>query len=100
MNKKILKYLIVILLSLFSILYYFGTTIFQNGLSEKRDLTMEQIAKFEEDVKNGVEIDIKEYVVKDKTYDNLITNINKDISKFIGKGFKKIFKYLLKNIEN
>ena len=97
--NKIIKYLVISLLSLFFILYYFGTTIFQSELKEKRDLTVEQIAKFENDIKNGVEIDINQYVVKDKSYDNAITNINKDISKIIEKGFKKLFKYLLKNID-
>lgn len=98
MNKKVIKYLIILAFSLFLILYYFGSYIFQNSLTEKRDLTVEQIAKYEEDIKNGVEIDINDYVVKDKTYDNRITDINNQISNCIENIFKKIFKYLLKII--
>ena len=99
MNNKILKITIYVVIALFLLLYFFGSSIFQSKLTQKRDLTTSQIAKFEEDVKNGVEIDINEYVVKDKTYDNIVTNTNKRISNIIELGFKKIFDFLLKNID-
>ena len=99
MNKKIIKYLILGILILFLILFFFGSSIFKNKLTEKKDLTLEQIERFEDDIKNGVEIDLNDYVVKDKTYDNSITNINRKISNIIEFGFKKVFEYLLKNIE-
>ena len=99
MNKKIIKYLVFAIFSLFLVLFFFGSYIFQSELREKRDLTEKQIAKFESDIKNGVEIDINQYIIKDKTYDNAITNINNDISRIIEKGFKNLFKYLLKNID-
>ena len=99
MDKKIIKYFIILLFTLFLIIYFFGSNIFQSGLTKKRDLTQEQIEKFEMDVKNGVEIDINDYVVKDKSYDNSITRFNSKISSVIELGFKKVFEYLLKNIE-
>lgn len=71
---------------------------FPSNLTLKRDLTVSQIEKFEEDIKNGIEIDLNDYIIKDKSYDNIITNTNKKISNIIETGFKKIFKYLLKNI--
>lgn len=80
-------------------MFFFGNTVFKYELTEKRDLTEEQILKFEEDIKNGIEIDIEDYVVKDKNYDNKITDVNKNISSIINYGFKKIFEYLLKNVE-
>lgn len=99
MNKKIIKYFIIGILIVFLILFFFGSSIFKNKLTEKKDLTLEQIEKFEDDIKNGVEIDLNDYVVKDKSYDNSITNINRKISNIIEFGFKKVFEYLLKNIE-
>lgn len=99
MNNKVIKLVIYAVIILFLLLYFFGSNIFQSKLTEKRDLTTSQIAKFEEDIKNGVEIDINEYVVKDKTYDNIVTNTNNKISNMIELGFKKIFDFLLKNIE-
>ena len=99
MNNKVIKLVIYAVIILFLLLYFFGSNIFQSKLTEKRDLTTSQIAKFEEDIKNRVEIDINEYVVKDKTYDNIVTNTNNKISNMIELGFKKIFDFLLKNIE-
>ena len=99
MSKKICKYFLCSLLLVFLLLYFFGSNIFPNRLTLKRDLTINQIEKFEEDVKNGKEIDLNEYIIKDKTYENLITKTNKRISNIIESGFKKIFKYLLKNID-
>ncbi len=99
MNKKLIKYFAVAVILLFLLLYFFGSNVFQNRLTIKRDLTLEQIEKFEEDVKNGVEIDIENYVVKEKNYNNLVTDTNSKISHMIEFSFKKIFEYLLKNIE-
>ena len=99
MNKKTIKYVLILLLSSFLVLYFFGNNIYQNWTSEKKILTDEQIMKFEKDVKDGKEIDLDSYIVKEKTHDNVITNINQKISSIIANGFKKIFKYLLKNID-
>lgn len=99
MNKKTIKYVLIVLISIFLALYFFGNNIYQNWTVEKKNLTEEQIMKFEQDVKDGKEIDINDYVIKEKSYDNAITNINQKISNLIEDGFKKIFKYLLKNID-
>lgn len=71
---------------------------FQSDITLKRNLTISQIEKFENDIKNGKEIDLNDYIIKDKSYDNIITNTNNKISNAIESGFKKLFKYLLKNI--
>ena len=99
MNKKIIKYSLIGLFAIFLILYFFGSNIYQNWTTEKKILTEEQIMKFEQDIKDGKEIDMDEYIVKEKSYDNTVTNINAKISNIIEESFKKIFKYLLKNID-
>ena len=98
MNKNILKALIIGVFLLFLILYFFGSNMFQSDITLKRNLTISQIEKFENDIKNGKEIDLNDYIIKDKSYDNIITNTNNKISNAIESGFKKLFKYLLKNI--
>ncbi len=98
MNKNILKALIIGGFLLFLILYFFGSNMFQSDITLKRNLTISQIEKFENDIKNGKEIDLNDYIIKDKSYDNIITNTNNKISNAIESGFKKLFKYLLKNI--
>lgn len=100
MIKDIRKVLVIIIFVIFLFFYFFGSNIYQKELTEKKDLTIEQIKKFESDVKAGVEIDLNDYIVKDKNYDNNVTKINVTISNFIEKGFKKIFKYLLSGIDN
>lgn len=100
MIKKIVKYLLLIVISIFLILYFFGNNIYQGWITEKKNLTIEQIEKFEKDIENGVEIDLEEYIVKEKNYDNPVTIINSKISNVIEASFKKIFKYLLKNIDS
>ncbi len=79
-------------------MFYFGKNIYKYKLTEKKELTEKQIEKFENDIKNGIEIDIDEYIVKDKDYSNKITKTNKKISNTISRFFKKIFEYFLRNI--
>jgi len=98
--KQIPKIVIIITFIIFLFFYFFGNNIYQGELTEKKDLTIEQIKKFENDVKNGVEIDINDYVVKEKNYNNDVTRLNDNISNFIELGFKKLFKYLLKGINS
>ena len=88
MNKNILKALIIGVFLLFLILYFFGSNMFQSDITLKRNLTISQIEKFENDIKNGKEIDLNDYIIKDKSYDNIITNINNKISNAIESGFK------------
>ena len=95
MNKKVSKVLIAFVFIIFLFFYFFGNNIYQEELTIKKNLTLEQIKKFEKDVKEGVEIDINDYVVKDKDYNNKITELNDNISNIIEFGFKKVFKYIL-----
>lgn len=69
----------------------------------KKVFTEEQIRKFEEDIKNGVALDINEYMVEQK---EVITKkqLGTKVSKFIGvcsrKTIEEIFKLLNKVIES
>ena len=99
MNKYITRFSLIIVLFIFLLLFFFGNNIFSNDLTLRRDLTITQIEKFEQDVKAGIEIDINDYIIKDKDYNNVVTNTNRKISNIIEQGFKKLFKYLLKNID-
>lgn len=99
MIEKIIKYGSIGLVLLFFFFFFVGDIIYKNRLTTKTILTEEQIKKFEEDVKNGVNIDINDYVVRDKDYQNNVTRVNDTISNLINKTFKQIFKYLLKSID-
>ncbi len=99
MIEKTFKYGCIGLVLLFFFFFFVGDIIYKNRLTTKTILTEEQIKKFEEDVKNGVNIDINDYVVKDKDYQNNVTRVNDTISSLINKTFKQIFKYILKSID-
>ncbi len=99
MIEKTFKYGLIGLILIFFFLFFVGDFVYRNKLTTKTILTEEQIKKFEEDVKNGVNIDINDYVVKDKDYQNDVTRVNDTISSLINKVFKQIFKYLLKSID-
>lgn len=97
---KIMKYIFYFFLVFFLFMYIAGSTgFYEYKLSEEQKLTEEQIKKFEEDVKNGVNIDIYNYIPKKKNYDNLFTKTNRDIAGYISSGFKAFFDYVFKYIE-
>ncbi len=99
MKKKIVKYVIYLLFATFLFYFLVGDKMYQDDLMKRKNLTEEQIKKFEEDIKNGVEIDLNEYVVKEKDYSNSVTKINGKISSLIEKGFKKVFEYFLSSLD-
>ncbi len=99
MIKRISKYIVILLFLLFLFMFFFGNNVYQYKLTNKKDLTNEQIEKFENDIKAGVEIDLNEYIVKNKDYTNNVTRVNTFISNIINKCFGKVFEYLLKNID-
>lgn len=72
---------------------------------KKMTFTKEQIEQFEEDVKTGKNIDIKEYLKNtNKNYQNKLSKTTLNISEYIGKITKKgvniIFTKLGNAIEN
>lgn len=71
---------------------------------KKTSLTEEQIKKFENDIKNGNEVDIHEYLIVDnKKYDNnlskLASKLSDVISELVNNGVEYTFKYISKLIE-
>ena len=67
-------------------------------------LTQEQIKKFEEDVKNGVNVEIEDYLVDvNRNYQTNLSqaglNLSNFLSKTIGKGINGFFGYINKLVE-
>ena len=95
MKEKIVKYLIyLVILSFFTLYFVSSTNLYEYKMEKKKTLTEDSIKKFEEDVKNGVQIDINDYIIKDKNYDNKFTTVNREIANYVGKGFESIIKYI------
>lgn len=65
----------------------------------KKELTDEQIIKFEEDVRKGEKIDLKDYVEDNTKYDNVLSKVTLKISDTIGNTTKDIVGFIFKKIE-
>lgn len=101
MKNNVFKVILLLLFLMFLALYYSANTgLIDYQAKNKMELTEEQIKKFENDVKNNVEIDLEEYVVDyEKEYDNNISKTTMSISKTIGETIQNTLDFLFKNID-
>ena len=102
--KKSLGFIPIIILFMFVGLYF----IYQNGYYDKltRDkilLTNEQIERFEQDVIDGKDVTLEDYVEEKKDYTTKISKaslkISDKIDNLIDKGIKFIFKKISDVVE-
>ena len=103
------KFLIKTIFGIFFVAFVISYVIGESGyyeyeLANKKNLTEQEIEKFESDVANGEYIDLKEYNVdKEVSYSNKFTNIVSDtsllINKYLKKGIESIFGLINKLIE-
>ena len=74
---------------------------YEYELSSKTKLTDEAIDKFENDVKEGKNIDINNYLVNEKKdYNNDVSNFGRKFSDKIESVFSKGFDYLFRYIDS
>lgn len=105
-NKNVMFKLIFGIFFMSFLVIYFSelTGYYEYQNYKKTNLTTEQIKKFEEDVRNGNQIDINKYLIVDeKKYNNtlskLASKLSNTISKIVNNGVKYTFKYISKLIE-
>ena len=104
-KNKIYKFIFGLFFLSFLVIYFSELTgYYEYKNYQKAALTEEQIKKFEEDVKNGNEVDINEYlVVNNKKYNNtlskLASKLSDGISKIVNNGVEYTFKYISKLID-
>ncbi|MBQ9072468.1 MAG: hypothetical protein IJY25_04870 [Bacilli bacterium] len=104
-KNKIFKFIFMIFFLSFIVIYFSELTgyyEFQNH--KKATLTEEQIRKFENDVAEGKEVDINEYlVVNNTTYNNKLSKITSKlsdgISNIVESGVENTFKILSKLVD-
>ena len=66
----------------------------------KNVLTEEAINKFERDLKLGKKINPKDYLPKEKNYNNKASEYARKTSKYIEIGFNRGLKYIMQYIES
>lgn len=104
-KKKLIKLLAGTILLIFMFSYLIEKTgYYEYNLQNKKNLTAKEIERFEQDVKEGKDVDINAYLKDDKidysnkltkTTSNLSLNINKYLKKAISHTFY-IFEKLVK----
>lgn len=101
-NNVILKLLIVLFIIYIS-LYIMDNLGYYNINTKNKVLTEEAIKEFENDVKNGKSIDIKNYVGDNTNYKNFYSNLGYNLSvgvdNVLNKGLKKIGDILKKLLQ-
>ena len=96
---KIIKIVFVLLLFCFLVLFLsYQNGYYRNINKEKMLLTDEKIKEYEEDLKNGVDVSQKDYIVNSPTYDNVYTRKILSISNIIEDGLNSTIKYFFKKI--
>jgi len=96
--KQLPKLIMLTVLILFLSLYFGKYT--NEYYENKSILTDEAIARFESDLKEGKEIDAKNYMIEEKDYNNKASKIGRKTSKIIEKSFTKGLKYLMKYVDS
>ena len=81
-ENKIFKFIFLVLIIIFLGLFIANNTGYYSfSLRNKKELTEEQIKKFEEDIKNGVNVDINDYLVySEVSYQNNLSSLGNNIS--------------------
>ena len=102
--KKKLKFIPILLILIFLALFY----AYQNGYYEKYTrekiiLTNKNIEQFEEDIINGKDVSINDYLEEEKSYETKMGSVSLKISNklenVINKGIKLTFKKISKIVE-
>ena len=88
------KMIFQILLILFFSLYISKYTVTDN--ENKKILTEKAILEYEQDLKEGKDITSKNYQIKEKNYNNKMSNLGRNLSKVIEKVFNKSFDTMIK----
>ena len=98
--ERLLKRIFIFLFIIFITIYvFYGNSYYNYDLHKKVELTNEQIEKFENDIKNNNNIDIKDYIGNtNEDYSNNISNMGLSFSKFTSKYIKSGIKGVLKVI--
>ena len=102
---KIFKvFMVIILVAFLGTVFLSVSGYYQTELQKDMILTNEAIEKFEQDVKDGKDIDASDYLAsKQKNYDNRVSKtgryVSEKLNKIVSNGIKKTLKFIIKAIE-
>lgn len=101
-KNNFLKISILIISFIFICAYYISNSVYyEYELQQRTIITNQKIKEFEEDIKNGLDIDTKKYLdTEKKDYTNNITNAMYNLSEKGTKLTRKCINYLFKKISH
>lgn len=97
---KLLKVCGLSIIIIFLVMFFTSSSgYYEYELNKKSNLTQEAILKFEQDVKDGKEIDINDYLIEeDKDYSNSFSDVGLKLSNKIGDIFSEGVKLIFNSI--
>ena len=104
--NKIIKFTILIICFTFIVSYIiYETGYYEYKLQNRTILTKEQMEKFEQDVNDGKNVDLNDYLVEtEKDYTNNLTNttikVSNTVNSYIKKGVELLFKQVNKLVQD
>ena len=98
--NKFVKLLILSIFIIFLIMVFSSSGgYYEYELNKKSTLTQEAIKAFEQDVREGKEIDINDYLVNEsKDYSNSFSKVGLNLSNKIGKLFSEGVKFIFNSV--
>ena len=99
-KNKLLNFIITVIFLAYVVSYYVAnSSYYEYELQERTILTNEKIKEFEEDVRNGENIDVKDYVVDEyvdysNRMSNLVYNFSNSANNIARKCIRALFKKL------
>lgn len=105
-KKKILKIVFIVLFLSFIIAYVIEKSgYYEYNLRNKSVMTKESMEKFEDDLKNGKDVRMEDYVVNTtKNYTSRLTTstnkISTSVNSFLKKGIEGVFKVASRLVED
>lgn len=106
MKKKLPKLVLCLLTLSFLISYIvYETGYYEYKLQNRMVLTKEQMEKFENDVNNGLDVTLNDYIIEENidytsNFTEFTAKINNKTSKYIKKSIELIFKKLNKLVSD
>lgn len=99
MNNKPLFITFILLFSVFLVLYMTQATgYYEYKTNKQTNLTNTAIEKFEQDIKEGKKVDLKNYKVEEEDNSNKIGKATLKVSRILEKTVNKIVKGIFKSI--
>lgn len=99
---KWLKLFGLSILIIFLVMFFTSSSgYYEYELNKKSNLTQEAIIQFEQDVKEGKQIDVNDYLIdEEKDYSNSFTKVGINLSSKIGNLFSEGVKFIFNSIGN